>query len=139
MTYFHDYETEPIGGGNPYYRCVHCKMSDPAINGRLEGHRSECAYRLAKEKGMSYPLAAPGNECSIIFSDATSPVDTEGCHLPQGHDGPHEFVAKDGVVWCWETDLSCNCEHCLECEGDYCSVYWKKPKVADPSRDTPKP
>ena len=35
MTLDHDYETEPIGGDNPYYRCVHCKRSDPEINGRV--------------------------------------------------------------------------------------------------------
>lgn len=44
-----DYKKEPIGGGNPYYRCAHCKRSDPEINGRLEGHEPWCEYRLAKE------------------------------------------------------------------------------------------
>ncbi|MBV5346750.1 hypothetical protein JZU46_00750 [bacterium] len=48
--YYNDYENEPIGGGNPYYMCVHCKRSDPEINGRLEGHTKDCAYRLEKEK-----------------------------------------------------------------------------------------
>ena len=55
MTYFHDYENEPIGDGNPYYRCVHCKISDPEINGRLEGHSEDCLYRIAKEQGKPYP------------------------------------------------------------------------------------
>lgn len=50
--YFHDYENEPIGGGNPYWRCVHCKLSDPQINGRLDGHLSYCEYRIAKEKEL---------------------------------------------------------------------------------------
>jgi hypothetical protein len=53
--YFHDYENEPIGGGNPYYRCVHCGILDPQINGRLEGHREHCLYRIAKEQGLPYP------------------------------------------------------------------------------------
>lgn len=48
MTLYLDYETEPIGGGNPYYRCIHCKRSAPDINGRLEGHESYCSYRLSK-------------------------------------------------------------------------------------------
>lgn len=52
--YFNDYETEPIGGGNPYYRCVHCKRSDPEINGRLEGHLTDCKYRQAIERGVAY-------------------------------------------------------------------------------------
>lgn len=49
MSNYNDYETEPIGGGNPYYMCVGCKVSVPAINGRLEGHQSWCPY-LAKVK-----------------------------------------------------------------------------------------
>lgn len=47
--YYSDYENEPIGGGNPYYRCIYCKRSDPEINGRLEGHNKECPYRITKE------------------------------------------------------------------------------------------
>lgn len=54
MEYHSDYENEPIGGGNPYRRCIHCKRSDPEINGRLEGHLRDCRYRLAKESGMPY-------------------------------------------------------------------------------------
>lgn len=52
--YYHDYENEPIGGGNPYYRCIHCKVSDPQINGRLNGHLNYCKYRIAKENGHPY-------------------------------------------------------------------------------------
>jgi hypothetical protein len=54
MSYDHDYENEPIGGGNPYYRCVHCKRSDPEINGDLKKHLPSCAYRQAKEAGRPY-------------------------------------------------------------------------------------
>lgn len=50
--YHHDYDSEPIGGGNPYYRCVHCHRSDPEINGRLEGHLPSCEYRQRKERDM---------------------------------------------------------------------------------------
>ena len=46
----HDYPTEPIGGGNPYHRCKLCAKSVPAINGRIEGHLKDCAYRLFKEQ-----------------------------------------------------------------------------------------
>jgi hypothetical protein len=52
--YHADYRKEPIGGGNPYYRCVHCQISDPQINGRIKGHASYCEYRLAKEMGTPY-------------------------------------------------------------------------------------
>ena len=44
-----DYPNEPIGGGNPYWRCVSCKRSDPEINGRLEGHLEWCEFRRKKE------------------------------------------------------------------------------------------
>lgn len=54
MDYHDDFETEPISGGNPYYRCVHCKRSVPEINSRLERHDATCTYRLAKESGMPY-------------------------------------------------------------------------------------
>jgi hypothetical protein len=49
MTYYSDYPSKPIGGGNPYYACSHCGRSDPEINGRLEGHEPNCAYRIAKQ------------------------------------------------------------------------------------------
>lgn len=55
------------------------------------------------------------------------PVDEEGCILPAGHDGPHEFVDSSGQHWLWETDFDCDCEHCMSCEGDYCTTYWPKP------------
>ena len=43
--YDDNYEKEPIGGLNPYYRCVHCKISVPQINGRLKNHAKWCKYR----------------------------------------------------------------------------------------------
>jgi|694.fasta_scaffold114099_3 hypothetical protein len=48
-----DYTTEPIGGGNPYYRCIYCKRSVPQINGDLNGHSDDCDYRVKKEKEIS--------------------------------------------------------------------------------------
>ena len=50
--YYSDYPSEPIGGDNPYYRCVYCKRSDPEINGTLEKHSKNCEYRLEKEKEL---------------------------------------------------------------------------------------
>lgn len=50
--YYCDYETEPIGEGNPYYRCIHCKRSDPEINGQISKHLPDCLYRLDKESLM---------------------------------------------------------------------------------------
>lgn len=52
--YYNDYVQEPIGGGNPYNRCIHCHRSVPEINGRLEGHSKDCLYRATKQTGGDY-------------------------------------------------------------------------------------
>lgn len=49
MEYDTGYPKEPIGGGNPYYCCAYCKVSDPEINGQLSNHDADCPYRLFKE------------------------------------------------------------------------------------------
>lgn len=43
-TYRTDYPKKRIGGRNPYYKCARCGVSDPEINGRLEGHRESCSW-----------------------------------------------------------------------------------------------
>ncbi len=57
--YYSDYESEPIGDGNPYYCCVYCKRSDPEINGELEGHNKDCPYRIAKELELKVNKGKP--------------------------------------------------------------------------------
>lgn len=52
MAYDSGYPTKPIGGGNPYYCCAHCKISDPQINGELTNHAEWCQYRMLKEARM---------------------------------------------------------------------------------------
>lgn len=47
--FYWDYPSEPIGGGNPYYRCVSCKVSAPQINGKLENYLSCCEFRIENE------------------------------------------------------------------------------------------
>ena len=37
-----DYNSEPIGGGNPYYRCVDCEQSAPNIS--IHGHNANCSW-----------------------------------------------------------------------------------------------
>lgn len=66
-TYYSDYDNEPIGRDNPYYRCVHCKVSDPEINGRLEGHREWCEYRIKKEKELEILKTEDINIKDILF------------------------------------------------------------------------
>ena len=53
MEYNCDYPNEPIGNGNPYYCCSYCKISDPEINGTIEGHASSCEWRLLQEKKLN--------------------------------------------------------------------------------------
>lgn len=66
--------------------------------------------------------------CGVLHGEGmVQAVDTEGCVLPDGHDGPHEFVdARNGARWQWETNWDCQCQHCLEADGDFCTVYWRK-------------
>ena len=64
--------------------------------------------------------------CAVFHGDSI-PSDESGCILSIGHDGPHEFITSDGEHWLWETDMECDCEHCMKCEGDYCTNYWPKP------------
>lgn len=67
--------------------------------------------------------------CGVMHGGKTQPHDDHGCILPMhgGADQTHEFIDRDGQHWLWEVDLSCTCEHCMRCEGDYCTTYWRKP------------
>jgi hypothetical protein len=47
------YPSEPIGGGNPYYRCTACKKSGPSINGRLSRHWSGCEWVRVRQLELS--------------------------------------------------------------------------------------
>lgn len=49
MKYRDDYPKKRIGKGNPYYECACCGVSDPEINGRIEGHRVYCEWRKREE------------------------------------------------------------------------------------------
>lgn len=65
--------------------------------------------------------------CGVMHGDTCFVRDEHGCVLPESHEGPHEFVEADGQRWLWETDLECACPHCSRLEGDYCTVFWRKP------------
>lgn len=69
------------------------------------------------------------NECGVMVGRGfmVGVYDDHGCVLPRNHRGPHEFIDREGKRWLWETDLECDCEHCMQCEGDYCILYWEKP------------
>jgi len=55
-----DYPREPIGGGNPYWRCSCCGRSDPDINGRVEGHNADCEWRLRQEHAQGKQACVAG-------------------------------------------------------------------------------
>jgi hypothetical protein len=54
--YYCDFETVPIGGGNPYHCCKDCRVSVPEINGKLKKHHPTCAYRIRKEAELQNPV-----------------------------------------------------------------------------------
>ena len=47
--YYTGYPTVPIGGGNPYYMCAICGVSDPEINGSLDHHRPTCTWAIQQK------------------------------------------------------------------------------------------
>lgn len=70
--------------------------------------------------------------CGIMHSNGEPFVrDHDGCLLADGHEGPHEFADACGRRWLWETDIECDCDHCMQCEGDYCTIYWRKTPNAE--------
>ena len=50
---YHDYPNEPIGGGNPYWKCSSCGASDPHVNGTLSKHFSGCSWVKKKKLELS--------------------------------------------------------------------------------------
>jgi|APEBP8051072266_1049373.scaffolds.fasta_scaffold00350_22 hypothetical protein len=63
--------------------------------------------------------------CGVLMrvDEVVLPRDEEGCTLPAGHAGPHLSSTPEGA-FNWEIDLDCDCDHCQQCEGDYCITYW---------------
>jgi hypothetical protein len=49
-TYYIDYPQEHLEGQAHTYRCVYCKVVTTKINGSLQGHLPDCAYRLKLER-----------------------------------------------------------------------------------------
>lgn len=100
MTYFSDYENEPIGGGNPYYRCVHCKLSDPSINGRLDGHDEYCQYRIRKQaEGCRDDVEPVASVRQPAQPQLVAEVETEFMHIEvRKHSNGQYDVLNNGVV-----------------------------------------
>jgi hypothetical protein len=77
-------------------------------------------------RGTSQGGAMDSWPCGVLHGNGAHPRDPDGCVLPEHHEGPHEYVARDGEHWQWETDLECECEWCMTAQGDYCTTYWRK-------------
>lgn len=54
--YYTDYPKSRIGGGNPYYKCSSCGISDPQINGQLDNHADNCKWVEEKLKKIQKVL-----------------------------------------------------------------------------------
>jgi hypothetical protein len=55
-----DYPQENVEGEMHQYRCRHCKRLTTQINGRLENHAGDCAYRLERTAASHTRPAAGG-------------------------------------------------------------------------------
>jgi len=80
-----------------------------------------------KSDKSSYQSDYSSHRCAVLFPnrDAVSPTDFDGCVLPNGHLGPHQFQGSDLVMYAWETDMECRCEDCQSEEVDnWCIAYW---------------
>ena len=65
-------------------------------------------------------------QCGLIHPPEFSNIrDPNGCLLPIGHPGPHEFVSKGGVSYLWEESPCADCDCDLEA-GECCTEYWRK-------------
>jgi glutamine amidotransferase-like uncharacterized protein len=74
MNGYDGYENEPLGGGNPYYCCSSCGISDPAINGHLFNHSNYCEHLQDTLKKIIVPSLIEDvyehfSEFSFFFDD----------------------------------------------------------------------
>lgn len=83
MIYDADYPKKPMCGGNPYYACAYCGITDPQINGQVKNHSKQCEYRLFKEHGTALTHDGYGNTIeavkeTISWKDTTELLQAEG-------------------------------------------------------------
>ena len=83
MTYDTDYPKKPMSGGNPYYACAYCGITDPQINGQVKNHASSCEYRLFKECAKALTHDGYGNAIEVVkepisWADTNELLNAEG-------------------------------------------------------------
>lgn len=79
----------------------------------------------AENKG-SASSDCSSRQCGVLFPSRSpvEPTDFDGCVLPTGHVGEHEFIGADLLRYGWETDMECECEECRSDNVDeWCNVY----------------
>jgi hypothetical protein len=63
--FYIDYPQEHVEGQAHTYRCAYCKVLTTTINGKLEGHLSDCEYRISMENnGFELEGASRKPACS---------------------------------------------------------------------------
>ena len=68
---YNNFPTERCERGNPNHQCVSCKITLPQINGRLEGHASNCAWRKMIEMEIRVSeIARIGVDLQTVPTDA---------------------------------------------------------------------
>jgi len=70
---YQDYPTEPIGGGNPYHRCVCCKRSVPEINGQPDRHAAWCDYRTQPAPAITSESGKPASQGASAITSVEAP------------------------------------------------------------------
>lgn len=101
MNYDANYPKKPMGGGNPYYACAYCGITDPQINGNVKNHSSFCEYRKLKEFGVALTHDGYGNSIpkepgeNLSWEDKTDILLAEGWTVLSRE--PFVLINKDGA------------------------------------------
>lgn len=71
---------------------------------------------IKQDKHEVIDLPSTETQCGSCFNSwLGAPKDTEGCLLPIGHEGPHEFKDEYGRLYQWQYDVE-----------DDSDIYWSK-------------
>jgi len=97
MNNFHDYPSEPIGGGNPYYMCSECGRSEPELNGRLDTHLSSCRYRIDKEREL---LETPTEKATTFKTELAALMKKHGVSFYIEIDDDYAGVQESRLCIC---------------------------------------
>lgn len=83
---YDSYPNEPIGDGNPYYRCCACKRSDPEIS--VRGHYDDCEW--FSSSGLREAAEAELDAIEQAAADILNP-DTESADFSEYAPAMHRY------------------------------------------------